>query len=167
MMKKRMILASSLLATVCAFPSLVHAEMIGYVNFEKVFTDYDKAQGIMADMKVKEADLRKLQADFVKQIEETRKANSKNPVANETLEKELSSKLNTKVNEYRDWSAQQQKIIESDIKTAVQKAASTRGVDVVLTEQAVFQGGLDLTADVLTKLNAAAANNPPAKTDKK
>ncbi|MEB3244855.1 MAG: OmpH family outer membrane protein [Vampirovibrionales bacterium] len=160
-MKHRLLLSAMALASVCSLPAF--AETIGYVDFDKVFNEYDKAQTVMADMKVKEADLRKVQADFVKQIEESKKTNTKNPVANTTLEKDLSEKLNARINEYRDWASSKQKEIEGDIRGAVTGSATKRGVDVVLTEQAVFQGGLDLTADVITKLNTSTASAPAAK----
>ncbi len=135
------------------FAQASFADSIGYVDFERVLTDYDKAQDILAEIKVKEAELRKMQAEFVKQIEETRKNSPKNPVSANQLEKDLNEQLSARVREYRDWAATKQKEIDSALENSIRDVARTKGVDVVLTKQAVFEGGVDLTNDVLVKLN--------------
>lgn len=129
------------------------ADSIGLVDLDKIVTGYNKAQSVMADIKVKEAELRKMQADYVKQLEESRKNNPKNPVANDQLEKDLNVKLNAKLTEYRDWTVNKQKEIDTDLETTIKEVAKGKNVDVVLSKQAVFQGGTDITNDVLSRLN--------------
>jgi outer membrane protein len=131
---------------------------IGTVDLDKVISGYNKAQSVMADIKVKEAELRKLQADYVKQLEEARKANAKNPVTIEQLEKDLNGRLNAKLNEYRDWSSSKQKEIDRDLQTSIKEVAKTKNIDVVLSKDAVFQGGTDITNDVLGRLNTSAGS---------
>jgi len=129
------------------------AETIGYVDFQKVLSNYEQAQLVMSDIKVKEAELRKMQAEFVKKIEESRKDQPKNPVGASQLEKDLNDQLNAKVREYRDWAETKQKEIDATLETAVKGAAQASKVNVVLTRQAIFEGGVDLTNDVLARLN--------------
>lgn len=131
------------------------ADNIGYVDFEKLMGQYDQAQSFLADTKVREAELRKLQADYVKQIEEARKQNPKNPVTANQLEKTLNDQLGVKVREYRDWSTTQQKTIDQSLQAAVKASAAQKQVDVVLSSQAIFEGGSDLTSDVLARLNTS------------
>lgn len=132
------------------------ADSIGIVDLDKVVTGYNKAQTVLADIKVKEAELRKMQADFVKQLEESKKNSPKNPVSNDQLEKDLNAKLNAKLSEYRDWTANKQKEIDTDLETTIKEVAKSKNLDVVLSKQAVFQGGSDITNDVLSKLNAGS-----------
>ncbi|MBK8190406.1 MAG: OmpH family outer membrane protein [Vampirovibrionales bacterium] len=146
--------ALSLAATLLLAPAVAMADAVGYVDLEKVAGGYDKAQSFSADVKVKEAELRKMQADFVKQIEDARKSAPKNPVTGNQLEKDLNDKLSAKVREYRDWASTRQKEIDQALETSIKAAAKARSVDVVLPRQAVLNGGVDLTADVLSKLNA-------------
>lgn len=152
--------AALALATVGVFSvgswMAAYADTIGTVDLDKIVAGYNKAQSVMADIKVKEAELRKMQAEFVKQLEEAKKNQPKNPVANEQLEKDLNSKLNTKLTEYRDWAATKQKEIDNDLDSTIKAVAKAKGVDVVLSKQAVFQGGTDITNDILSKLNTAA-----------
>lgn len=133
------------------------ADSIGYVNIDKVIGGYEHAQSLMADMKVREADLRKMQADFVKQIEENRKANAKSPVTADSLEKTLGERLQAKVNEYRDWTKAQQTEVDKTVNVVIAQVAKRRAIDVVVAEQAVLIGGTDLTPEVITTLNKPAA----------
>jgi Skp family chaperone for outer membrane proteins len=149
---KKFALLAALLATVLT-PVASFAEVIGVVDLDKIMSNYAKAQGVMADIKVREAELRKLQADYAKQLEDARKTDAKSPVASSQLEKDLTGKLTAKVNEYRDWTATQQKSIDLALETSIRDAAKARNVEVVISKQAVFQGGVDITNDILTRLN--------------
>ncbi len=147
---KPFLLAGLLLTTAAAY-----AQNIGVVDIEKVIGNYNKAQTVMADSKVREADLRKMHADFAKQLEEARKNQPKNPVATEQMEKDLQGKLAAKVNEYRDWSTTKQKEIDTALETTIRDVAKAKALDVVLAKQAVFQGGTDITNEILSRLNRA------------
>jgi Skp family chaperone for outer membrane proteins len=146
---------AALLAAMVAMltPLASWAEVIGVVDLDKIMSNYNKAQGVMADIKVREAELRKLQADYAKQLEDARKADAKTPVASAQLEKDLTARLTAKVNEYRDWTATQQKAIDLALETSIRDAAKARSVEVVISKQAVFQGGVDITNDILARLN--------------
>jgi Skp family chaperone for outer membrane proteins len=156
-MKRHHTLGVSLLAglMLLAQPLSALAETIGYVDMGRVYNGYKKAQQVMADIKVKEADLRKMQADYVKQLEESRAQNTSNPVAASQLEKDLNTKLEAKLNEYRDWAAARQKELDDSLDLAIQNTAKAKGISVVLNKQAVYVGGVDMTNDVLAKLNPA------------
>jgi outer membrane protein len=160
---KKGIFALSALTIVSVTSVAAYADSIGIVDIDKVIGGYNKAQSVMADIKVKEAELRKMQAEFVKQMEESKKNNPKNPVANEQLEKDLNNKLNARLTEYRDWTANKQKEIDTDLETTIKDIAKGKNIDVVLSKQAVFQGGTDITNDILVKLNSAGSKSTPSK----
>lgn len=152
--------ALSLAASLLLAPAVALADAIGYVDLEKVAGGYDKAQSFASDVKVKEAELRKMQADFVKQIEDAKKSSPKTPVSGNQLEKDLNDKLSAKVREYRDWASTRQKEIDQALETSIKSVAKARSVDVVLPRQAVLNGGVDMTAEVLARLNAMPATSP-------
>ncbi|MBY0404230.1 MAG: OmpH family outer membrane protein [Cyanobacteria bacterium] len=160
---KKGIFALSALTVVSVTSVAAYADSIGIVDIDKVIGGYNKAQTVMADIKVKEAELRKMQAEFVKQMEESKKNNPKNPVANEQLEKDLNNKLNARLTEYRDWTANKQKEIDTDLETTIKDIAKGKNIDVVLSKQAVFQGGTDITNDILVKLNSAGSKSTSSK----
>ncbi|XVJ51241.1 MAG: OmpH family outer membrane protein [Vampirovibrio sp.] len=142
----------------CLIFSSVHstaawADVVGYVDYDKVRNGYEKAQTLIADIKVKEADLRKTEADFVKQIEDSRKANAKNPIATKSLEQQLETKLRTEVKAYQDWSNTSLKTIDDAVTNTIKKVAQQKGATVVVDQQAVIWGGVDLTPDIIRTLN--------------
>lgn len=145
---------SAVLAAVVGLGSGVAAfAEIGYVDLDRVVKGYDKAQVFYADMKVREADIRKQQAEFVRKIELDRNSNSKNPVSNDALAKQLKDRLQASLNEFKDWSTVQQKTLDESIDTTIKSVAKQRNVDVVVNEKIIVTGGVDLTADVVTALN--------------
>lgn len=130
------------------------ADTIGTVDYDKLVRSYNKAQAFSDDMKSKEADLGKMQADFVKQIRETKVKQPNNPVAVEQLQKTLEQKLSAKMNEYRDNQEAQAKALESEMNSAIEGVAKSKSLSVILAKQTVLVGGTDITSDVLTRLNA-------------
>jgi Skp family chaperone for outer membrane proteins len=152
-----LLLAAVFAAGLVSLPMSAQAAGVGVVDVAKVYSSYDSAQRIMAEIKVKEADLRKMQADYVKQLEESKSQNPNNPIGTQQMEKDLNDKLNAKLNEYRDWAETKQKELENTINNVIDLMAKTKGLDVILSKQAVFQGGTDITTDVITKLNQKPA----------
>jgi hypothetical protein len=55
--------------------SQAFADVVGYVNYDQIRNGYEKAQRLIGEIKVKDAGLRKNQADYVKQIEDSRAIN--------------------------------------------------------------------------------------------
>jgi Skp family chaperone for outer membrane proteins len=133
------------------------ADTIGTIDYEKLVRSYNKAQMFNDDMKAKEADLEKMQAEFVKQIREAKTKQPNNPVAVDQLQKSLEDKLAAKVNEYRDTQASKAKSLEDAMTTTIQDVARGKNLSVIIAKQSVFVGGTDITNDVLTRLNATPA----------
>lgn len=129
------------------------AESIGYVNLEQVINAYDKAQTTFADIKVREAEIRKQQAEYLRQIRKNQQSNSKSPVANDTMSKELKERLSASMNEFKDWSTKQQQELDSTINSTIKNVAKQKNISVVVNQQAVVIGGTDITADVISALN--------------
>lgn len=156
------VLLAGVLAISAGFGSLAaRADEVGTIDLEKVLRGYEAYQAFVADQKVREAELRKMQADFVKQLEESRKNDAKNPVATNQLEKNLNEQLQTKVTEYQKWVTSRQDSFETNLDQVIGSVAKSKGVDVVMGKQGIYYGGMDLTADVLRQLNTASA--APAK----
>ncbi|WP_373532462.1 OmpH family outer membrane protein [Vampirovibrio sp.] len=138
------------------------ADTIGTIDYEKLVRSYNKAQMFNDDMKAKEADLEKMQAEFVKQIREAKTKQPNNPVAVDQLQKSLEDKLAAKVNEYRDTQASKAKSLEDAMTNTIQDVARGKNLSVIIAKQSVFVGGTDITNDVLSRLNAAGTT-PAAK----
>ena len=157
-----MALAVAMLTTVAAY-----AENIGTVDYEKLIRAYNKAQLFSDDSKIKEQELEKMRAEFVKQLREAKTAQGNNPVALDQMEKDLQGKLNTKLNETRDWMASKSKELETEMMHAIESVSQKKGLTMVIAKQTVFVGGTDITNDVLGILNAGAPAKAPAAPAKK
>jgi outer membrane protein len=154
---------SALLVTAGSLQAFA-ADTIGTVDYDKLVRSYHKAQLFNDDMKAQEAELEKTQAEYVKQIRETKTNQPNNPVAVDQLEKTLRGKLEARVNEYRSRQESQAKALETEMNNAIQGVARGKNLSVILAKQTVFLGGTDITNDVLSRLNAApAASSTPAK----
>lgn len=154
-MKRLLTLALPTLVMLFATVSAYAADTIGMVDTEKLMRSYNKAQLFNDDMKIKEQELEKMRAEFVKQIREAKTKQPNNPVAVEQLQKGLEEKLNTKLNEYRNFNEAQSRALEAEMNSAIEGVAKSKNLSVILAKQAVFVGGTDITNDVLARLNAA------------
>ncbi len=142
-------LAITMMTTVSAF-----ADGIGTVDYEKLIRSYNKAQLFTDDSKIKEQELEKMRAEFVKQLREAKTSQANNPVALDQLEKDLQEKLSAKINETRDWMASKSRELETAMMNAIETTAQKKNLNVVIAKQTVFVGGTDITNDVLTILNS-------------
>jgi len=130
-----------------------YAEVIGVVDYEKLIRSYNKAQSFNDDREIREQELEKMRAEFVKQLREAKTAQSGNPVAVDQLEKKLQDQLNAKINETRDWMSTKANEIEKEMNASISSVATAKKLDLVITKQFVLHGGTDITNDVLAKLN--------------
>jgi|GEM_PF-1001259 len=131
------------------------ADTVGFVDYDKIRDGYEKAQNLIGDIKVKEAGLRKSQADYVKRIEDSRKANAKNPVASKGLESQLQGQFETEVKDFKAWSQKELGSIDTKVNTTIKSVAQQKGVTVVVDQRSIVFGGSDLTGEVIRALNAS------------
>ena len=135
--------------------SQAFADVVGYVNYDQIRNGYEKAQRLIGEIKVKDAGLRKNQADYVKQIEDSRALNSKNPIATKNLEQQLETKLQGEIKSFQEWSNTSLKSVDDTVTTTIKKVAQQKGVTVVIDQQSIVTGGTDLTPEIIRVLNAA------------
>jgi outer membrane protein len=152
--------AGLLLATVVSSATAFAADTVGYVDFAKLLSGYEQFQSFQADSKVKEAEINKMKADFVKQLEDNRKAAASNPIANENMEKQLAEKFRVRVADYQTWLNTKTKDIDTRVNATIKAVAQKQGVSVVLDKDQVLVGGVDLTNEVISTLNKPATAMP-------
>lgn len=150
---KRLLSIAVVLTVMLGTGLSAYAEGIGTVDWEKLIRSYNKAQSFNDETRVREKEIETMRAEFVQKLREAKTAQSNNPVALEQMEKDLEQQLATKVNATRDWMAQQSKVLEAELNTAIESVARARNLDVVVAKQFVFHGGTDITNDVLSRLN--------------
>ena len=149
-----------LVATTVASASAFAADTVGFVDFSKLLGGYEQFQSFQADSKVKEAEINKMKADFVKHLEDGRKTAASNPIQAENLEKQLAEKFRVKVTEYQTWLNNKNKEIDNRVNSTIKAVATKQGVSVVLDKDQVLVGGVDLTNEVISSLNKPATAMP-------
>lgn len=146
-MKKLFI--SFVLIAITMFVSLAaNADTIGTVDLDKILANYTKAQSVSADLQVKEAELQKFIADAQKQLK-----TATTPVDKKNLEDKLTDEFQKKGQAFKDEQAKQWKMIEDNVYAAISTVAKSKKIDVVINENSVLMGGVDITEDVTTYLN--------------
>lgn len=143
----------ALLVALVIFTGNAFADQIGTVDYDKLIRTYNKAMTFSDDSKIKQQNIEKMRAEFVKQLREAKTSQSNNPVAYEQLEKDLQKKLDTEVNSFRDWYAARSTELDKELTTAIESVAKQKKLDVVVAKQFVLMGGQDITNDVLSVLN--------------
>jgi outer membrane protein len=149
-----------LFSTVGTTTATFAADTVGFVDFSKLLGGYEQFQSFQADSKVKEAEINKMKADFVKQLEVNNKTAASNPIQNENLEKQLAEKFRVKVTEYQTWLTNKNKEIDNRVNATIKSVATKQGVSVVLDKDQVLVGGVDLTNEVIGSLNKPATAMP-------
>lgn len=124
------------------------SSVLAVVNLQEVFVNYGAAKKIQAQYKSKE--------DAFKQKFEKMQTELQ-AVTDETQQKQLSEKyrkeLEAEQKSLLEFNKQSTEKIEKDILAAVKKIAQSKSIDYVVDKQAVLDGGLDITQDVLKELN--------------
>lgn len=145
--KKLSILAT--VACVLSFSGMkAYADAVGFVDLDKVISNYSKADDVSADLKGKEAELQKFLADAQKQLKTTA-----TPVERKNLEDKLTKEFKAKSDSFKDSQIKEWKEVEDNVYKAIDTTAKTQKLDVVLNKAAVLSGGKDITDEVVTLLN--------------
>lgn len=137
-MKMKKVLAMAACAAVMTFGAAATASAagVGYVNMNAVMQAHPKMEKAQLDLR---AAAQKAQDDFNKQAEGKTDA-EKQQIAQD-LQKSLSEKEQSTM----------QPILKA-VYTAIQDVRKDKGLDVILDQGAVIDGGTDVTEDVKAKL---------------
>lgn len=152
MNKLKKLAVSFVFVVITMFISLTaNADTIGVVNLDKIMANYNKAQSVLADLQIKDAELKKFIADAQKQLKATT-----TPVEKKNLEEKLSQDFQTKGQAFKDEQVKQWAMIEDTILESVKVVAKSMKIDVVLNDSSVLIGGNDITEAVTTYLNKSS-----------
>lgn len=155
---KKMFLAVAASGLILFSGLSTYAQGIGVVDVDKVLNNYQKAEDVSADLKVKEADLQKFLADAQKQLK-----SATSPVDKKNLETKLSQEFKAKSDSFKEAQVQQWKQIEQNIFSAIDQVSQSKKLDIVLNKSSVLTGGADITDQVLSILNAPTPAAPAKK----
>lgn len=125
---------------------------IGFIDVQKVFSDYEKTKAAQADIKEKETALQTELEEKQKEIEKARD-NGKSDKELKVLIDKLTEEVEPQKQKLYELRGMLTSEIQADIVKATKSASKDLGIDIVLDKQVFITGGIDLTDLVLEKLN--------------
>lgn len=125
---------------------------IGFIDVQKVFTDYKETKKAQDELQKEEASFKKEYEDSQKKLKDAQ-TTGKSTSEVEKLKKDLESKLEPKRKKLLALNDKLTTDLQSKILDGVKKVAKKLGIDLVLDKQVVITGGMDMTQMVITELN--------------
>jgi outer membrane protein len=129
------------------------AATVGFIDVEQVFKGYAKTKTAQEEINNKMKDYRKAQTKYQQELEDAR-IDGKTEKDLDKIREKMQKELDPKEAEIKMLNEEQMVKIRKDIVTAVESVAKEVGIDVVVDKQVVIAGGLDLTEQVVKRLNS-------------
>ena len=143
-MKKILVLLTLLVITSPCFSAGV-----GYINYEKVASEYQFAKASMREIETKgreiEQYLKAKEAEFAK---------LETPLQKQKFQETVQAELKTKERAFNDFRNKREDEVYNRIHAVAEKIRLEKELDVLLDARGVFSGGTDITDALIQKLNA-------------
>ena len=121
----------------------------GYINYDRVVSEYNLAQTTMREIQTKADEIEKyLEA----KEEEFSKIES--AVQKKKFETNVRNEMKTKEAAFNDFRNKKEEIVYNKIHAVSEKIRLEKGLDAILDARCVFSGGVDITEELITKLNS-------------
>lgn len=143
-MKKLLILLFLL-----TFISPCFAAGVGYINYEKVASEYQFAKASMREIETKgreiEQYLKAKEAEFAK---------LETPLQKQKFQETVQAELKTKERAFNDFRNKREDEVYKRIHAVAEKIRLEKELDVLIDARGVFSGGVDISDILIQKLNA-------------
>jgi outer membrane protein len=143
---------AKIILSLAVLASVSLAATVGYIDVKQVFEGYSKTKSVQDDLNNKMKDYEKLRNKHAQKLTEA-KIDGKTEKELEKLQEEMKKELGPKEAEIQMINDEQMAKIRKDIIAAVDAIAKEVGIDVVVDKQVIISGGMDLTEQVVTRLN--------------
>lgn len=122
---------------------------VGYINYEKVASEYQFAKASMREIETKgreiEQYLKNKEAEFAK---------LETPLQKQKFQETVQAELRTKERAFNDFRNKREDEVYSRIHAVAEKIRLEKELDVLIDARSVFSGGIDITDALIQKLNA-------------
>ncbi|MBR6163213.1 OmpH family outer membrane protein [bacterium] len=146
-MKKAAIFLS-LLVAFFGVNLMADAQTIGYLDFQKVESEYNYAKRAYKELDNKALELQQYIIDKDKQFKAI-----ESPVQKKNFEEKTQAEFKLKEESLYKLKMQKEDEIYNNIMNASKVVASNKKIDIVLDYRVVFTGGVDITKDIIQYLN--------------
>ena len=142
-MKKTLII---LLLNLFVLPT--YAGGVGYINYEKFAENYIFAKNSMKEFEVKGSEIKQY---LVKKEQEFAKLET--PLQKQKFEEKVREELKAKEDAFNKFRETREEEVYNKIHAVAEKIRLEKDLDVLIDARSVFSGGIDITDDLIKKLN--------------
>lgn len=144
MKKIRLFVLMAVLALVSA-PCF--AEGLGYINYEKVLSNYDLAKNVAKELDAKGMELQQYLMDREKEFKAI-----DTPVKKQAFKDRIANEYKAKEEAYIKYRINKEKEVFSKVQSAAKIVMAEQKLDAIIDIKAVFAGGVDITDIVIDRL---------------
>lgn len=126
----------------------VWAGGVGYINYDKVISNYQYAKNTLREIETKNNEI---QQYLLKKEEEFDKIES--PIQKKKFEESVRIELQSKEKAFNVFRAKKEEEVYNRIHAVSEKIRLEQNLDAILDARSVFSGGVDITDDLIKKLN--------------
>ena len=121
---------------------------VGYLNYEKVASEYQFAKASMREIEVKGREI-----ETYLKTKEVEFSKLETPLQKQKFQETVQAELKTKENAFNDFRNRREEEVYSRIHAVAEKIRLEKELDVLLDARGVFSGGIDITDILIQKLN--------------
>lgn len=121
---------------------------VGYINYEKVASEYQFAKASMREIETKGREIEQ----YIKNKEiEFNKLET--PLQKQKFQETVQAELKTKENAFNDFRMKREEQVYQRIYAVAEKIRLEKNLDVLIDARGVFSGGIDISDILIQKLN--------------
>lgn len=125
------------------------ASGVGYINYEKVAAEYLFAKKSMQEIETKAREI-----DQYLRTKEAEFARLETPLQKQKFQETVQAEMKTKETAFNDFRIKREDEVYARIHAVAEKVRLEKGLDILLDARGVFSGGVDITEELIKKLNA-------------
>ena len=125
-----------------------YASGVGYINYEKVAENYTFAKNSMKEFEVKSSEIKQYLAKKEQEF-----AKLETPLQKQKFEEKVREELKIKEEAFNKFRESREEEVYNKIHAVAEKIRLEKELDVLIDARSVFSGGIDITDDLIKKLN--------------
>ena len=121
---------------------------VGYINYDKVIQNYQYAKNTLTQIETKNNEIK--QYLMMKEAEFNKLESA---VQKQKFEATVQAELRAKEQSFNDFRERKEEDVYNRIHAVTEKIRLEKGLDAIIDARSVFSGGVDITNDLIQKLN--------------
>ena len=142
-MKKFILIISAFILTLPVF-----AGGVGYINYDRVIQNYQFAKNSLMQIEIKNNEIKQYLM-----IKEAEFKKLESAVQKQKFETTVQTELRAKEQAFNDFRERKEEEVYNRIHAVSEKIRLEKGLDAIIDARSIFSGGVDITEDLIQRLN--------------